>query len=169
MLTGAGVKISVDAECENVQRHKCLINNLKLVSLFLPYSLLYIYKKVAYLLLYFCFCFFFLHESVDVQKSWHQTSQNFVNKSAHSFKYNQLLCPKDVLVTNYDDGFKGICRIKQCMYSLEQSHGAVEKKRTKLCCLHVFCREFYGMLEEYKHEDEHVILVYMNQACRVLL
>lgn len=59
MLTGAGVEISVDAEYENVHRNKCLINNQKLVSLFLPYSLFYIYKKVAYLLLYFCFCFFF--------------------------------------------------------------------------------------------------------------
>lgn len=86
------------------------------------------------LVLFFCI----LHECVDVQKSRHQTSQNLVNKSTRSFKYNQLLCPKDVLVINYDDGFKGICRIKQCMYSLEQSHGAVEKKRTKLCCLHVF-------------------------------
>lgn len=29
---------------------------------------------------------------------------------------------------------------KQCMYSLKQSHGAVEKK----CCLHVFSRKWEG-------------------------
>lgn len=91
--------------------------------------------SLPFIVLLFC-----VYMNADVQKSWHQTSQNLVNKSTHSFKYNQLLCPKYVLVINYDDGFKGICRIKQCMYSLEQSHGAVEKKkkRTKLCCLHVF-------------------------------
>lgn len=65
-------------------------------------------------------------------------ASNLVNKSSHSFKYNQLLCPKDVLVINYDDGFKGIYRIKQCMYSLEQSHGAVEKKKKTSYVVYMF-------------------------------
>lgn len=88
-----------------------------------------------------------------------------MNKSSHSFKYNQLLCPKDVLVINYDDGFKGIYRIKQCMYSLEQSHGAIEKKKKQAMLSTCFCREFYGLLRDSKHEEQHVILVYMKQAC----
>lgn len=123
--------------CNNIQRSRCLINKLKCFSLFPPlsfYIYIYIYKKMSLpstvLLGFFtwmCGCSKIL-------------ASNLVNKSSHSFKYNQLLCPKDVLVINYDDGFKGIYRIKQCMYSLEQSHGAVEKKKkkSKLCRLHVF-------------------------------
>lgn len=61
---------------------------------------------------------------------------------------------------------------KQCMYSLKQSHGAVEKK----CCLHVFSKKWERVkgksgtvLEVYKHEEWDVILVSVTQACSVLL
>lgn len=122
--------------CNNIQRSRCLIFKVKCSFFVSAIVFLYIYiyiRKWAYLLLYFWVFFTWMCGCSKILAS------NLVNKSSHSFKYNQLLCPKDVLVINYDDGFKGIYRIKQCMYSLEQSHGAVEKKKkNKLCCLHVF-------------------------------
>lgn len=61
---------------------------------------------------------------------------------------------------------------KQCMYSLKQSHGTVEKK----CCLHVFSKKWErekeksdSVLEVYKHEEWDIILVSVTQACSVLL
>lgn len=61
---------------------------------------------------------------------------------------------------------------KQCMYSLKQSHGAVEKN-----VVYMFSQKdekegekrFYSMLEVYKHEEWDIILVYVTQACSVLL
>lgn len=73
-----------------------------------------------------------------------------MNKSRNSYQVQPIVMSKkrDVLIINYDDGYKGIYSTKQCMYSLKQSHGAVRKKMLFICFLReslVVCCRFANM------------------------